>query len=480
MPFDLFYGVAVLMAILIFILLLVFYLPVRKIGTDVRRSRENLIREYKLQENYTFFLNEDYKLFSGKTLKNQWRRYIDSINRNKGHSEYSNIREYFSPDRMLDETTNTPLATFVPAIVFSAGLVLTATAVVYYRAAVLLTEYKAIEASYTVLALAFVSLCMSGYYKHLTYRTKEQLRSFCQWIEQGHGAISSLTEELADLRMSMHHYQHEQLMFYADLNNHIASTTRKAVKPYLEDVRTAVADFVQAATSRQIESMKRLAEYFARDTTKLYLDQIEKISGTTAGMAEIQAKTAETLQSVTTIYTESRECIDRVGNTTGAALSQYNESIAQMTSLQAAMVDSVKELQDLAEYIRTNSKNQNFTIENLSKYQNELIETSERSTASLQQFFREFNDQYLSSIIALRAASGDMMQAGEFIRSSYTGFTGNLNQDIDAIFKTFEENLATISLHLSRSIRDLQEAIDELPAILRQSAPEKTGMDQDG
>ncbi|MHB1454465.1 MAG: hypothetical protein ACYCYM_11000 [Saccharofermentanales bacterium] len=467
MPFDLFYVVAALMALLILVLWFVFYVPVRRMTVSLRQSRQNLLKEWKIQGNYTFFLSEGYKIFANRTLMSQWKMYLASVSKNQGRYEYSNIYEYFSPDRMLEDTTNTAMARSIPGVLFLLGTILTAAVIAVYEFTGQLTTDLVMEAVALMLAVSLLSLTMSVYYRQITYMAREQLKLFSQWISQSHSTIPSLSEEIADIRMSMQTYQHEQLKFYAKLSDHIAQTTKKAVRPYMESTKDLIEKFVLAATKRQVESMKHLAEYFANDTTQLYLEQIQKIHGTTAEMAEIQSKTAETLQSVTTIYTESKDLIRQVGDTTNNALARYDNYMIHIEEMQGAVTATVNELKDLVEYIRINSKNQNFTIENLSQFQKDLIDTSDRSTAAMQSFFADFKDQYSSSIIALRAASQDMLKSGEFLQGSYTGLAEDINQDVTKVFRTFEENLATISVHLSRSIIDLQEAIDELPEIFR-------------
>jgi archaellum component FlaC len=213
--------------------------------------------------------------------------------------------------------------------------------------------------------------------------------------------------------------------------------------------------------------MQHLAEYFASTTTQLYLDQIEKISRTTESMAEIQSRTAETLGSVTTIYTESKDCIRQVGDISTKVLDRYDDYLSNVHAMNEKLSESVVQLEGLVEYIRNNSRNQNFTIDNLSKFQEDLLSVSNQSMNSMQTFFNDFNDQYSSSIISLHAASSDMLKAGELLKESYAGLAEGVNLEVEQVFHTFEEDLATISVHLSQSIHDLQEAIDELPEILR-------------
>ena len=467
MTFDLFYAAALLTAILAAILAAVFFLPVSGMKNALKSACRHLESEWKIQGNSTFFLMDGYKLFSNRKLNALWNGYLTSIGNHKGNYRYANIVEYFSPDKTLEETSNTVLASFVPVVLSVAGLLFTSAAYLYYAFFDKVTALMQIEAAVLVLLILLVSLSLAVYYKSIAYNTRLQLQAFARWISSVHETIPSLSEQLADVRYSLHTYSKEQLTFYASLNDHIADNTIKAIEPFLEETRKVIGDFIAATTERQVESMQNLAEYFAGTTTQLYLDQIEKISRTTESMAEIQSRTAETLGSVTTIYTESKDCIQQVGDTSAKVLDRYEDYLSNVRAMNETLSNSVSQLEGLVEYIKNNFRNQNFTIDNLAKFQEELLSVSNQSMNSMQTFFNDFNDQYSSSIISLRAASGDMLKAGELLKVSYAGLAEGVNLEVEQVFHTFEEDLATISVHLSQSIHDLQEAIDELPEILR-------------
>ncbi len=467
MNLDLFQIAALAAATLMIVLLAALYGPISGMRQSLRTACRHLDREWKIQENPTFFLQDGFQLFSHKKLNLLWNRYLASIGNHKGDYRYADIHTYFSPTQAMEETVNTSLASFAPVLFALSGLLFTVAAYLYYTLFSAMTSLLWIEASVLLLGILLVALCMTVYYKSLVFSTRAQFHAFTQWITSTHQTLPGIAEQLADVRQTMHTYSQEQLKFYVRLNDHIAENIVKAVTPFLESTTKVMDDFISAATDRQIESMRLLAEYFAENTTRLYLDQIQKISDTTASMSEIQSKTAETLQTVTTIYTESKDCIRQVGDTSSQALERFNEYLVPVRSMNESLTESVRQLEDLVEYIRNNSRNQSFSIENLTKYQEDLLGVSNKSIHSMQTFFDDFKDQYSSSIISLRAASNDMLSSGELLKGSYAGLVEGVNKEIGQVFHTFEEDLAEISLHISRSIHDLQEAIDEIPEILR-------------
>jgi hypothetical protein len=467
MAYDFFYIAALAVLALLVLLCAALYGPIARIRKSLKGACRYLDSEWKIQGNPTFFLQDGFKLFSNKKMNGLWERYLASIGNCKGDYRYANVCEYFSPDKAMDETVNTGLASFAPIVLAIAGFLLTAATYLYYLFFSTLTSLMQVEAAALLGGILLIALGMAVYFKSLLFSTRTQFHAFVRWITATHKTLPGITEQIADVRYSMHTYNREQLKFYASLDDHIADNTIKAIQPFLEATSKVMEDFISAATDRQIEAMQHLAEHFAGTTTQLYLDQIQKISDTTASMAEIQSKTAETLQSVTTIYTESKDCIRQVGDTSSQVLERFDDYLVPVRAMNDALTESVRQLEDLVEYIRNNSRNQSFTIENLTKYQDDLLGVSNKSIYSMQTFFNDFKDQYSSSIISLRAASNDMLAAGELLKGSYTGLAEGVNRDVEQVFHTFEEDLATISVHLGRSIHDLQEAIDELPEILR-------------
>lgn len=470
MPFNIFYGLLILFTFLAFLFWLMFYNPVRRTRNALKSAVKSLKIESDFQKNSTFFMQSGYQMFKNKKLMKIWNDYLKSFFVEKDVAKYSNIKEYFSSERVIEEVANTSLATFVPTILIVFGIVFDAAFILFHQYKRLLTTDILFQAAIFSLYVILISLLMAIYNKSIRYNVQKQLNAFSNWISLQNNEITTINEQLGDLRFTMHTYQDEQLKFYAKLTDQITESTQKVLEPYLNDIKTIIENFVTAATERHIESMEKLAEYFVTNTTQLYTEQIEKLSETTSTMAQIQNQTAETLKSVTTIYTESKDCIQLISDTSSNTLVRYDTYLEKVESMNVALISSVRQLEDLVDYIRTNSRNQNFTIENITKFQQDLLDVSDRSVNSMKAFFDDFNDQYSSSIVALRAASNDIMRASELLKGSYTQMADNITVDVNKVFITFEENLATISVHLSQSIQDLQEAIDELPGILKMNS----------
>ncbi|MHB1483952.1 MAG: hypothetical protein ACYCYI_04755 [Saccharofermentanales bacterium] len=467
MPMTFFSVLIVIYILISLIFWMVYYNPIRIIKNSLMSTTVALKKELSINGNPAFFMQSGFQMFRSGKLTVVWNEYLSSFYVRKSMFQYSNINEFFSEENIIGRMVNTGISSSLPMVLFIIGAIMGAMYSLYYGYRTLLSEQIILRTAALVLFAGLVSLTMFVYNKNLMYQTRRHIREFAKWISIQNNEIPSLNEQLGDLRHTMHSYQQEQMKFFARLPDHISETTQKALQPFLEDTKSAIENFISASTDRQIEAMEHLAEYFVANTTTLYSEQIEKLTANTEEISQIQIQTAETLKSVSTIYTESKECIQVIADASSNTLLRYDSYLEKVDSMNTALVSSVKQLDDLVEFVRINSQNQNFTIENLSKFQQDLIDVSARSTNAMQSFFADFNDQFTSSIIALHAASTDMIKSGELLKGSYSEMAENINVDVNKVFAAFEENLATISVHLSETIIDLQDAIDELPEILR-------------
>lgn len=459
-------GICTFFILLSFLVWLLCYNPMRKIKNSLKNTIKNLNKELRANEDFDF-MQSGYRMFKDKKLAKIWDEYNASESVKKRRFQYSNIKEYFSEENIIGRLVNTSFTSSIPMVIFVIGIILGAVYTLIYAYQKLLTEDIVFRAAVLIFFAGISSLFFFIYNKILIFQTRKHILEFSRWISIRNNEYPSINEQLGDLRHTMHSYQQEQLKFYSQLSDHIAVTMQKAIKPFLDDTKIIIEDFVSAASDKQIESMEHLAEYFVANTTKLYSEQIERLTETTSAISSIQTQTAESLKSVTTIYTESKDCIKLISDTSSNTLVRYDTYLEKVDSMNSALVSSARHLDDLVEFIRINSQNQSFTIENLSKFQQDLIDVSERSTNAMKLFFDDFNDHFTSSVIALHSASNDIMNASELLKGSYNEMAENVNVDVNKVFSVFEENLATISVHLSETIHDLQDAIDELPEILR-------------
>lgn len=173
------------------------------------------------------------------------------------------------------------------------------------------------------------------------------------------------------------------------------------------------------------------------------------------------------LGEISGFFESLKSGMDDVRNNTNELSAVYKENLDKLESVNNLIGENIKSSSDLTEYINNSLKSNNFTVEKLAQFQKELIDISDKTNSAMNEFFTDFKDHYSSYIIAMKAASADMQKSGELLSESYSGFTSNLNSEVSEVFAGFEDNLSKVSIKFAKSITDLQEAIDELPDIIK-------------
>ena len=218
------------------------------------------------------------------------------------------------------------------------------------------------------------------------------------------------------------------------------------------------------------DTMKEFFDDF-KETYTSHLMTMKSVSDSLAGSGVMLESSYNnfnsTLGDISGFFENLNNRIEDVRNNSNEMSLIYKENLEQLQSVNSLVEENIKSSSNLTEYINNSLKSNNFTVEKLTEFQKELIDVSEKSSNAMNEFFADFKDHYSSYIIAMKAASADMQKSGEIVKESYSGFATNLDREVSEVFGKFEENLTEISIRFAKSIKDLQEAIDELPEIIK-------------
>jgi hypothetical protein len=224
--------------------------------------------------------------------------------------------------------------------------------------------------------------------------------------------------------------------------------------------------------------MGNLADLFLQKISTAYITQFERLQAVISQMAGIQEASSQSFENMREISMVSAEGLARMQQMNQAIFADFGAYLQKLGNMSDALTENLSSFTKTNEFMRANSEVQMETIKVLSEYEKELSRVSNLYTSTMQTVISEIKDQYSSTMISLRAVTVDMLKSGDHLRSAYGEFASSTVADIEQIFKHFDENLTSISAHLATSIADLQDAVDELPVILKaiQLNPEKEAM----
>jgi Skp family chaperone for outer membrane proteins len=198
-----------------------------------------------------------------------------------------------------------------------------------------------------------------------------------------------------------------------------------------------------------------------------------KLSFHNAGIQEASSQSFVNMREISMV---SAEGLARMQQMNQAIFADFGAYLQKLGNMSDALTENLSSFTKTNEFMRANSEVQMETIKILSEYEKELSQVSNLYTSTMQTVISEIKDQYSSTMNFPSGCTVDMLKFGQnHLRSAYGEFASSTVADIEQIFKHFDENLTSISAHLATSIADLQDAVDELPVILKaiQVNPEK-------
>jgi ABC-type transporter Mla subunit MlaD len=194
---------------------------------------------------------------------------------------------------------------------------------------------------------------------------------------------------------------------------------------------------------------------------------VKKLENIISQMAEIQKETCSSFENMHGISEASAENLLTLQNSTQAIFQNFEVYLDKLGNMSDALTSNMSSVAAINEYMKENAQAQTDTIKTLSEYEKELTQVSGLYTSTMQTVIADIKDQFASTMISLKAVTSDMTKSGEYLRSAYQEFSSSTVMNVEQIFKQFDENLTAISSHLAENISDLQDAVDELPAILK-------------
>ncbi len=397
-------------------------------------------------------------------LDRLWRRYLENVKRTGG-AQTLDIDDYLTAELTRDNSGSWPPADVFPAGITAAGVL--ASAVLLLRSWQMTGRMEP-DSLYAALAgagLGFVFLVLHALVSSVFRRS---LKSFAQAVRDSAGTGGGGTAALlAAISAQLQKQSEEQRAFYDEFTDRASERLEKSVVPVLEQIGREVAEFVEAASGRQAESMDNLAGRFSDALTGAFARQMDDMSESARRMSEIQRGTAETFEMMRQVMDQSVDQTTRLNQSTGALFARLDGTLERLAALSDEAARSASVLNEVAGLIAAHSGRQSDTIEHLVAGQRQLTEISKLYVDNMNSVVADLRDQYTSTMIGLRAASADMVRSGDHLREAYEGFSVATLQNITEVFRQFDENLTSISAHLARSITELQQAVDELPLILR-------------
>ncbi len=398
-----------------------------------------------------------------KYLNSLWSEYTQALSSAKD-SKTINTEDYFCVDRIIYGRPTFFKAEHIPAMLVCFGIAASVVLLILKGTAELsmLKEnlYPAIAG--VVLGLIFILIHRFAIFsiERATRRFSSEVNSYTN------GGKKRDTDLLSDILFAIQSQNGTQETAYEKMIEKTSERFAENVIPVLQEIENKVQMFISAATERQAECMTNLADAFVASLNSSFAAQLGSIEGVLAHMAEVQKMTSDSFEQMREISRSSAQSLVDLQRSEEMLFARFNGYLEKLSALSDVLTANIGSITKAVEYMNESSKTQTETIRKLSEFQQELSSISGMYTKTMETAVEDIKDQYSSSMISMRAVSGDMLKAGDHLRSAYSEFSSSLVIDIERVLQQFDEHLAGIATLLSNSIADLGQAVDELPEFL--------------
>ena len=392
-----------------------------------------------------------------------WTEYLNAMKRTRVPSAV-NVETYFNYDRIFENNVRLQIADVFPVLLSVLGTLASALLLFIHTG----NEGLDTQYLYTAIEGVLLGLIFMLFQRSVSATTQKAISKLVANVDAytNHGMTGS-DVLLSEISLSLMEQNSLQLENYERMSQKTSERFAESVIPVLQKIEGQVETFISAATERQAESMENLAGLFVEKMNAAYNIQFEKLGNIVSNMVHIQEASAESFESMRGIAEASAGNLSDMQKSIEAVFVDFGSYLDRLGGMGDALTENLGSITKINDYMRENAQAQTETIKTLSDYEKELTLVSGQYTSTMNTVISDIRDQYSSTMVSLRSITGDMLQSGEQLRSAYGSFSSSTVTDVETIFKHFDENLTSIYAHLAKNIGDLQDAVDELPAILK-------------
>ena len=419
------------------------------------------------------------KFFLGRGLLYPvWCEYLNS--RNFADSNYHNaspLEDYINEDSVINEPGRIALSEAIPSLMVSLGFLGTLIGLM-----IGLSEFNMTDTDTTMTAIRQVvsgmryafttsiagvvaSVCYSLLSRAVQGSARGTLSSFYEAMHRQAGVQA--VEPLTQITI----YQQEQTALMQamaeDITGAMADRMGSVLEMALQPVQASLDDFVRSSTREQARAVDAMATRFVESMDEILAHRLTDLSQTLAATSKWQEDTAKYVNEVMEgirrvsydiiqIQQLSESLIvkfDGYVNRLGAAQTQVDEGYATVASASRSMENSAKQ--------------QFECIAQLTELHEEMVKSMEEYKRLVAEGGKELESAQAASAKALSQMSQELQLNGKVLTDAHSTFIKGMNQELNRTFGIFSKDLNEITGQFKDTIAAMDEAVRDVPAMLR-------------
>lgn len=279
----------------------------------------------------------------------------------------------------------------------------------------------------------------------------------------------------------------------------VAEKFSEVVSPVFERMSDVLENLAGNMSDRQVEGVNNIVNDFIAEMNKSLGNHFDELGKTIEETCKLQEANGEYMQNILSKIGDMTQNITDINTISGQTVNSLAEYISEIEKLQKIINENFMSVNlQLDEHNEAQEKLHSYVAE-LTAYEKQITEAAEKYEHAVVEQLQLF-DQYGESLtyaskknlemLATAASSinktmsdsaveqmkaisqftettsADMDSAAKKLYEASRQYNGQLQYAIDSTFEEFDKNLAEISLHLSGTILEINEATGRVPKVV--------------
>ena len=498
----------VTIAMLAVILFLYLYLSRSfKLASDIGKTLEEATQKIKKDyEEHKGLLWDDYhcsgdaSLFSVDFLNDKYNAYIGEMDRLKDESDdfKCDISAYISKE-LIDAKVEKYLWTLIPGTLTGLGILGTFVGLSFGLQSFSTGSAEEISASIAPLMagikVAFhtsiygmiLSLCFQFIYRGQLEKVYRNLENFWECYENY--VVGNAENDNSSKLQSLLSCIPEQ----------IAEKFSNMVNPVFERMSDVLENLADNMSDRQVSGVNAIVNDFIEEMNKSLGNHFDELGKTIEETCKLQEANSEYMQNILGKIGDMTQNITDINTISGQTVNKLSEYISEIEGLQKIINENFMSVNlQLDEHNQTQEKLQSYVVE-LTSYEKQITGAAEKYEEAVIKQMKRL-DQYGESLTNASkenlemlataatgmnksvsdsaveqikeisqftgAASNDMDNAAQKLFEASKQYNGQLQYAMASTFEAFDKNLAEISMHLSGTIAEINDASGRVPKVV--------------
>ena len=456
----------------------VFLIGIVRCVTPMLRNRRILKRAARALRSGESKTGWQQETFLGRgSLMPHWNEYLANLFFSDGeYHNPSNVEDYINEETAIEDPGNAAMGSQLPGVMVSLGFLGTLIGMSiglagmdFESAEKVMSSMKTLipgmrYAFMTSIAGVIGSILFTLIISWVSGSAGKALEGFYRAMRSDAGIVT--VDPLTQIAV----YQQEQSQLLRALSNDLRTTMPKRMGVVMERAMLPVQDsldnFIAATSREQVRGVERIVDRFVGNMDDSLNGQFEKLAATMAESSRWQQQTGEAVRDTLVGLGQVTRNITEVQRMADSLLVKFDGYVNKLSAAQMQADDSYNHIVSNAQRLDATSEQQSKYLKSITQYQKEFQGTVEEFKGTAQQFAQAMEKASMRSAEALDKASDGIEKNSQVLQNSHAELILGINRGVEDTFGIFDENMVRMTQHLSRSVGDIQKAIDDLPKVL--------------